>query len=155
MSPVYDASRRPLNAFDLEADDLIADKYVVVERLGQGWEGEVYLVKERSTGIERSAKLFFPQRNPANRSVRFYAKKLHKLRECSILIQYHNQERIEFAGRTVDLLVSDYVEGEPLSAFLKRQPGRRLGFFQGLHLLHDLAVGLAPIHASGTTASEP
>ena len=149
MSPAYDKSRRPLYAFDFEEGDILAEKYVVVERLGQGWEGAVYLVRERSTGIERSLKLFFPQRNPGNRTVRRYAMKLHKLRSCPILIQYHTQEKIEHEGRTVTLLVSDYVEGEPLSEFLKRQPGRRLGFFQGLHLLHDLAVGLEPIHAKG------
>jgi serine/threonine protein kinase len=149
MSPAYDRARRPLYAFDLESGDVIADKYVVLERLGEGWEGEVYLVRERSTGIERSLKLFFPQRNPGNRTVRRYAKKLHKLRHCPILVQYHNQDRIEHEGRMVTLLVSDYVEGEPLSAFLRRQPGRRLGFFQSLHLLHDLAVGIEPIHARG------
>jgi serine/threonine protein kinase len=149
MCPAYDRARRPLYVFDLEPGDVIAEKYVVLERLGEGWEGEVYRVRERSTGIERSLKLFFPQRNPGNRTVRRYAKKLHKLRHCPILVQYHNQERIEHEGRAVTLLVSDYVEGEPLSVFLRRQPGRRLGFFQSLHLLHDLAVGIEPIHARG------
>ena len=74
----------------------------VVERLGGGWEGEVYRVRENSTGIERSLKLFFPQRNPRNRTVRQYAKKLHKLRHCSILIHYHNQEKIEHRGVSHD-----------------------------------------------------
>jgi serine/threonine protein kinase len=114
-----------IHSFDFEAGTELAGKYIVDGRLGRGWEGEVYLVKERSTGIERSAKLFFPQRNPSNRTVRFYAKKLHKLRE------------------------SDYVEGELLAEFLKRQPGRRLGWFQGLHLLHALAKGIGEIHDMG------
>jgi tRNA A-37 threonylcarbamoyl transferase component Bud32 len=101
------------------------------------------------TGIERSAKLFFPQRNKGNRTVRFYAKKLHKLRECAILIQYHTQEKVEFAGTPLTMLVSDYVEGELLVEFLKRQPGRRMGWFQGLHLLHGLAAGIEAIHDMG------
>jgi hypothetical protein len=42
--------------------------------------------------------------------------------------------------------VSDFVEGQPLSEFLKYQPGRRLTPFQGLHLLHALAAGIEPIH---------
>jgi serine/threonine protein kinase len=147
MSTISLKSRTPLVAFDLEPGHRLAGKYVVVDRLGGGWEGEVYLVRESSTGIEHSVKLFYPQRNPGNRTVRRYARKLHKLRGCPILIRYHNQERIEVQGRPVTLLVSDYVEGEPLSEFLKRQPGRRLDFFQALHLLHDLAVGMEPIHA--------
>lgn len=133
-------------SFDLTPGELLAQKYRVVECLGKGWEGEVYLVRERSTGIERSVKLFFPRRNPSNRTVRQYALKLHRLRGCPILIQYHTQEKITHQGQDVTLLVSDYVEGEPLSEFLKGQPGRRLDYFQGLHLLHDLAVGIEPMH---------
>ena len=138
-----------IHSFDFEPGTVIADKYLVQSRLGRGWEGEVYLVKERGTGIERSAKLFFPQRNPANRTVRFYAKKLHKLRECSILIQYHTQELVEHEGVPVTMLVSDYVEGELLAEFLKRQPNHRLEWFQGLHLLHGLAAGIEAIHDRG------
>jgi len=51
----------------------------VIERLGAGWEGEVYLVKEVLTGIERAAKFFFPHRDPNNKSLIVYAQKLHKL----------------------------------------------------------------------------
>lgn len=146
MKTVSPLRQPSLTAFDLEPGTVLANKYTVVERLGQGWQGEVYLVRERSTGIERSLKLFFPQRNVRNRTVRQYAQKLHKLRGCKILIRYHAQEQIIQAGHQVTLLVSDYVEGESLSEFLGRQPGRRLGFFEGLHLLHDLAAGMEPIH---------
>lgn len=135
-----------LLAFDLVPGTILASKYTVIECLGKGWEGEVYLVKERSTGIERSVKLFFPRRNLRNRTVRRCAQKLHRLRSCPILIQYHTQEKITLEGQAVTLLVSDFVEGDPLSLFLKRQPGCRLDYFQGLHLLHDLAVGLEPMH---------
>ena len=62
----------------------------MVSLLGSGWEGEVYLVRELVTGIERAAKLFFPNRNPNNRVATAYAKKLYKLRACEALIQYLN-----------------------------------------------------------------
>ncbi|MDY0109859.1 MAG: protein kinase [Candidatus Krumholzibacteria bacterium] len=146
------AKRRRSNrirTFDLESGDLLAGKYRVQERLGRGWEGEVYLVRELSTGVERSAKLFFPHRNPQNRTARYNARKLHKLRHCPILIQYHTQEAVRHAGQTVTVLVSEYVEGELLTAFLRRQPGGRLDAFQALHLLHALAAGVQDIHTSG------
>ena len=139
--------KRP--TFGLEPDQILADKYRVISRLGAGWEGEVYLVREKSTGIERSAKIFFPKRNPRNRSVRFYAKKLHKLRHCPILIQYHNQERIRLAGEAMTVLVSEYVEGELLSAFIRRHQGRRLPPFEAMHLLHALVDGIEVIHDQG------
>jgi len=143
------SAKPSISSFDLEPGTLLAEKYVVLDRLGKGWEGEVYRVRESSTGIVRSAKLFFPQRNRGNRAVRFYAMKLHKLRDCRILIQYHTQERLDFDGAEVAMLVSDYVEGEILTNFLKRQPGRRLDPFQGLHLLHTLAAGMEAIHDRG------
>ena len=81
-----------LESFGLRPGRKLARKYVVGELLGQGWEGEVYHVTEAATGIERAAKFFYPKRNPGNRAINFYAKKLNKLRDCSILIQYHTQE---------------------------------------------------------------
>lgn len=114
--------------------------------MGRGWEGEVYMVRETSTGIVRAAKFWFPHRNPHNRAARFYAKKLHKLRHCPILIQYHTQETITFRDVPVRFLVSEYVEGELLCHFLARQPEKRLSSFQAIHLLHALAAGIEGIH---------
>lgn len=135
-----------IKRFGFRPGTTLLDKYDVVSQLGRGWEGEVYLVRERATGIERAAKFWYPHRNPSNRAVRFYAKKLHKLRNCPILIQYHTQETIECQGLPVRFLVSEYVEGELLSHFIRRQPGRRLPVFQALHVLHALAAGIESIH---------
>jgi len=135
-----------IKRFGFAAGTILADKYEVVAQLGRGWEGEVYMLRETATGIERAGKIFFPQRNPRNRIINFYARKLHKLRHCHILIQYHTQETVNYGGLPVRLLVSEYVEGELLSSFLKRQPGRRISVFQGLHLLHALAAGIECVH---------
>ena len=56
---------KEITRFRFKPGDDIADKYEVIRLLGAGWEGEVYLVNERRTGIARTAKLFFPKRNPA------------------------------------------------------------------------------------------
>ena len=135
-----------IETFDFEVGRVLLGKYEIILKLGTGWEGEVYKVREIETGIERAAKFFFPHRNRRNRESVNYAKKLHKLRSCSILIQYHTQERMRFRGEVLPFLVSEYVEGELLSEFLKRQPGKRLSTFQGIHLLHALAKGIQSIH---------
>lgn len=135
-----------LDTFDLQSGRILANKYEVIKKLGAGWEGEVYLVREIATGIERAAKFFFPERNPRNRTAIFYAKKLHKLRHSPIVIQYHTQETVRWRGTQISFLVSEYVEGELLSEYLARQPGGRLTPFQGLHLLHALASGIESIH---------
>jgi serine/threonine protein kinase len=135
-----------INNFDLKPGRLLARKYEVIQSLGTGWEGEVFLVREHPTGIERAIKLFYPHRNLKDRTANFYARKLHKLRHCSIAIQYHTRETITYRGFPITFLVSEFVEGELLTSFLGRQPGKRLTPFQGLHLLHALAAGIECIH---------
>jgi serine/threonine protein kinase len=135
-----------ISSFKFQPGKKLAGKYEVISLLGSGWEGEVYRVRELTCGIERAAKFFFPHRNMYNRATKFYAKKLHKLRHCPILIQYHTQERIQYRGVQVIFLVSEYVEGELLSEYLKQRPGKRLTPFEGLHLLHALASGVEEIH---------
>lgn len=135
-----------ISQFHFNEGRVIADKYVVEERLGGGWEGEVYRVRERHTGIQRALKLFFPHRNPRNRTLRRHAKKLDKLRRCEFVIQYHSTETVPFEGHDVACLVSELVEGHLLSDFVANQPARRLSPFEGLHLTYALARGLEEIH---------
>ncbi|MGI9304630.1 MAG: serine/threonine protein kinase, partial [Gammaproteobacteria bacterium] len=69
-----------IKAFNFKPGHVLSGRYEVMSRLGAGWEGEVYLIHELGTRIERTAKFFFPQRNARDRAARLYAKKLHKLR---------------------------------------------------------------------------
>jgi serine/threonine protein kinase len=135
-----------VESFDLEPGDILVDKYEIVRHLGAGWEGEVFLVRELGTGIERAAKFFFPHRNPRNQTLNYYARKLHRLRHCPILIQYHTREVVDYEGIPITFVVSEYVEGERLTEFLAKQPGKRLDPFQALHLLHALAAGIESVH---------
>lgn len=136
-----------IEQFDIRPGRMLARKYEVIQQLGRGWEGEVFLVRERNTSIERAVKLFYPQRNPRDRVASLNARKLHKLRHCPIAIQYHTSETITCQRIPITLLVSDFVEGELLSDFLARQPGKRLRAYPALHLLHALASGIECIHA--------
>lgn len=138
-----------VKTYGLQPGRLLADKYEVVSLLGSGYEGEVYKVREKLTKIERAAKFFFPERNFRNCAIKFYARKLNKLRNCPIVIQYHAQEKIIFRRQPLPFLISDFVEGELLSEFCARQPGKRLSPYEGLHLLHALAAGVEGIHKLG------
>ena len=133
-------------AFRLKPGSVLADKYEVLDKLGGGWEGEVYHVREIATGIDRAAKLFFPQRNIRNRAAKYHARKFYKLRHCPVLIQYLTMECFDYKGAEIKFLVSELVEGEILKDFVKRQRRKRLTVFEGLHLLHQMVVGLEMIH---------
>ncbi|MEM8984907.1 MAG: protein kinase [Pseudomonadota bacterium] len=132
--------------FELTPGRILGRRYEVIDLLGGGWEGEVYLVRERITGIERAVKLFYPERNPKNRVATQYATKLHRLRHCEALIQYLGQEIIRLRGQDITMLVSEFVEGKMLSAYLDKQPGKRMPVFEALHFTHALASAVAPMH---------
>ena len=138
-----------IDSFNLPPGRIIAKKYEIKSLLGAGWESEVYLVREVTTGIERTAKFFFPQRNLHDRALKFYARKLHKLRKCPIVIQYSTQDVFIYRRFPISFLVSEFVEGELLSTYLNRQPGKRLLPFKALHLLYALACGIECIHSAG------
>lgn len=141
--------KKDIESFGFGEGELLSGKYEVGDFLGAGWEGEVYKLREVSTGIERAGKFFFPKRNRGNRALRFHAKKLHKLRDCPMVIQYLTQETHSHDEVPVKYLVSEYVDGIVLKDFLREQRGGRLGAFQALHLLHALATGIDAIHQAG------
>lgn len=138
-----------METFDFKPGSIIARKYKIISKLGNGWEGEAYKICEVNTGIERAAKIFFPERNIKNKTSDTYAKKLHTLRECPAVIQYQTQETITYHRVPVTVLISEYVEGELLSEYTHRLPGKRLPLFQGIHLLHALTVAIENIHYHG------
>jgi tRNA A-37 threonylcarbamoyl transferase component Bud32 len=135
--------------FDFPPGRSVAGKYVIERPLGSGWEGEVYAIIEKNTGIRRAAKFYYPHRDPTGRAAIAYARKLDALRHCPILMQYHHQELAYVKKRKVTVVISELVEGKKLSEFLFAQPGHRLSTFEALHVLHTLARGIAPIHARG------
>jgi len=143
--------RMPKNVrrFDFAPGRKIAGKYEIERPLGSGWEGEVYAIIERTTGIRRAAKFYYPYRDPTGKAAIAYARKLDALRHCPILMQYHHQEIAYVRKKKVTIVISELVEGVKLSEFLHRQRHHALTTFEALHVLYTLARGIAPIHARG------
>lgn len=135
--------------FNLTTGRIIAGKYEVIALIGSGWEGEVYRIKELRTGIEYAAKLFFPHRDPKDRSVVEYARKMHKLRDCSMTIRYHTEEFMQVRGQRVTILIAELVEGVMLEYLIQQCPGKRLAPYMALHFLYALACGMDEIHSLG------
>ncbi|MBU1318790.1 MAG: protein kinase [candidate division Zixibacteria bacterium] len=128
---------------------ILGKNYEVVEFLGNGWEGEVYKIEERSTGIPRAAKIFYDRPRVSDSSLRRYARKMFKLRSCDIVTQYHHRDTVRMSGKSVDVMISDFVEGIMLSTFLGQQRGKRLSSFEALHVLYAVVSGIEQIHALG------
>src|SRR3954447_15811287 len=149
MRVVMYRAGKNVKRFDFPPGRKIAGKYEIERALGSGWEGEVYAIRERTTGISRAAKFYYPHRDPTGSAAIAYARKLDALRHCPILMQYHHQEIAYVKKRKVLIVISELVEGRKLSEFLAAQPKQRLSTFEALHVLYVLAKGIAPIHALG------
>src|SRR5947207_8138641 len=121
--------------FDFPAARTVAGKYVIERPLGSGWEGEVYVITEKSTGIRRAAKFYYPYRDPMGKAAITYARKLDALRHCPILMQYHHQEIAWVKKKKVTIVISELVEGQKLSEFLEHQK-TPLSTFEALHVLY-------------------
>lgn len=138
-----------IDEFSLAIGRKISDRYTVIEYLGGGFEGEVYKVAENHTNKIRALKLFYPERNPKFKVSIRYAKKLDKLRESPIVMDYLSHEVIRYRGHKIACLVSEYIEGELLGHFVNKQKGKRLGVFPAIHLLYSIVQGVESIHMEG------
>lgn len=139
-----------ITTFGFKPGDKINNRYTVIQKIGKGTEGEVYLLAEKGTGITRAAKCFYPGKQ-SKRLATKYAKRLHTLRGCSGVIQYHAKEEITHQKfDTFTLVLSEYVEGKLLSKFIAELPGKRMHYFLALHLLHSLSEILESIHHKRT-----
>ena len=147
--PVKKPAVKRIDNFGLTPGQRLGEKFRIQAFLGSGLEGEVYRVTERGTGVCRAAKLFYPQQNRKNQAARDYAKKLDRLRDCPVVIQYHNADQFDVAGARVTCLLSEFVAGQPLSDFVREHPGKRLPAFKALHVIYPLVCGLEQIHARG------
>lgn len=133
-------------SFDLKPGDRLTWRYEVLERIGEGTEGEVYKIKEKATGLTRAAKLYYDAKNSKKRFVR-YARKLDALRDCDIVVKYFHAEEIFISDSFVYCLISEYFDGAVLEEFLNAYRGRRMPPFEALHLIYNLAGGIEDIHA--------
>ncbi|MEM6732354.1 MAG: serine/threonine protein kinase [Myxococcota bacterium] len=138
---------KKIETFALQEGRKLGSHYEVIRRLGGGTEGEVYQVREVDTGILRAAKLYFPHVDPKKKQGPWHARKLHRLRHCEIVLQYHHTQAVTIARESVLCLISDLSEGDTLDRWVAAQPGGRLTPFIALHVLYALARGIEPIHA--------
>lgn len=135
--------------YNLAPGRMLGHQYIVTEFLGHGWEGEVYKVEERLTGIVRAVKLFYKHRYTERTPHLNYAKKLYRLKTCPIVIQYLHRGTIVIRRETIDFLVSDFIEGEVLKQFIQEKRGQRIPPFEALHLFNALVQGVEHIHFLG------
>ena len=134
--------------FNFQPGRVLAGKYVVAEFLGGGWEGEAYLVHEKSTGFPRVAKFYYPERNEKGKSLKEYVKRLERLSDLNCVIRYMHSDSIRYRGQRLDFMVSTRAPGKQLSYYIKKRGGARHPL-EALLITEQIATGLEAIHAQG------
>lgn len=135
--------------FMLDKGRKISNRYIIAQFLGGGAEGEVYKVVENYTNKVRAIKLYYPESNLQFKVSSRYARKLDKLRDSPILMDYLTHEIVTINGEKIACIVSEFIEGELLCHFVNRQRGKRLGIFPAIHLLYSIVLGVESIHLKG------
>ncbi len=149
-------------SFDLQPGRRLGSSYSVERLIGGGSEGEVYQIADRTTGIRRAAKLFYPEAKPRKTKPRTVAQsltarralKLEHLRSCPIVLQYLHSEEVVVRKQKTTALISELCAGEPLQTWIEKHRGKRVHPFVAMTILYRLVEGLAEIHAMGEYHSD-
>jgi eukaryotic-like serine/threonine-protein kinase len=126
---------------------IIADRYLVLAKLGEGGMGQVYLAEHVKMGRKRAVKVMNPGTvNDADAISRFNREAANASR-----ISHQHAAQVYDFGETADGLIylaMEYVEGEPLTDILARDgalPPERAGEIvrqtaEALSVAHDLGI---------------
>lgn len=143
-----------LESFGLRPGRRIGGSYEVERFLGGGSEGEVYQVRDRTTGLHRAAKIYFPHHDKLNRIPVALARKLDKLRHCPMVLQYLHSTEVKIRGYRALAVISELCAAEPLQTWIDRHRGRRVHPYVALTVFHELVRGIETIHANGEYHSD-
>lgn len=130
-----------------EVGEVFADRYEILERLGQGGMGIVYQVKDRRTGKTRALKTLLPKYAANKQAVRRFAREVN----ASKRIDHPCVVKIYDAGKVDKTLyyMMEYIEGKNVRAWLrerKRATGKAFGLGSTVRVIGMLCSALDQAH---------
>ncbi len=134
-----------MNISALKTGSKINGRYVVKGRIGVGWEGVTYQVKDRLDGRLKAIK--FITNVKRRKSILNQARVLVRLHHPNI-INYYNVDRVEIAGESHYFLLVEYLQGPRLSQVIRRHFRRsdQAPLFFGLRIFYQICRGMAYVH---------
>lgn len=129
----------------LEAGRLLADRYRIVELVGEGGMGMVYRALDEQLGLTVAVKVLRPELSSDERVVERFRRELVLARQ----VTHRNAVRIHDIGHDDDLLflTMDFVEGQSLQAMLRNKG--RLEPVHAMDVARQLALALEVAHEAG------
>lgn len=132
----------------LEIGRLLADRYRIVELVGEGGMGIVYRAVDEQLGLTVAVKVLRPELSSDERLVERFRRELVLARQ----VTHRNAVRIHDIGHDGDLLflTMDFVEGQSLQALLRDagplEPGHAVDIARQLALALEVAHEAGVIH---------
>lgn len=126
----------------LTTGSVLQDRYEIEQLLGQGGFGAVYRARDNRLMQSVAIKETFDHAPGAEHQFEFEARLLASLRHPALpAVSDH------FVEQSAQYLVMEYVPGESLSAYLARQPERRLSEPEALRIIAPLLDALEYMHS--------
>jgi len=127
--------------------EVVCNRYEIIEMIGRGGMGEVYLAKDPSTNRPVALKTLPENFSHDKRRMQNFKKEaqtVSQINQPNILTLYDFNEEAGF-------IVTEYIEGDTLRAKLKSGP---LDVSTALAITRQMAAALEAAHASGVVHSD-
>ncbi len=129
----------------LEPGTILANRYEILETLGEGGMGAVYKARDLELERELALKVILPELASDREILRRFKQELILARQVSD----RNVIRIFDLGEAenIKFITMEYVEGESLHSILRQQG--KLGVAEAVDIMGQVASGLAAAHREG------
>ena len=134
-----------MNIRALPRGSQINGRYEVKDRIGVGWEGVTYKVRDRLDDRLKAVK--FITNTKRRKAILQQARVMVRLHHPNI-INYYNVDRVEVAGENHYFLLVEYLQGPRLSQVIRRHFRRHDDppLFYGLRVFYQICRGMAYVH---------
>ncbi|MFC1853082.1 protein kinase [candidate division CSSED10-310 bacterium] len=121
-------------------------KYQIVQKIGEGSMGKVYLVTVPDKQEYFALKVLLPDSNYETRYHRFQ----REFRSLTML-DHPYIVKVYDSGKEKNLhyFVMEYIEGKPLSTFLQQHDQKFINLSTGIHIVDKIACALSYLHDRG------
>jgi len=132
--------------FNFNPDDLFADRYKIIEEIGQGGMGRVYKAADRELDIVVALKMIRPEFLADPKMIERFKNEILLAREIS----HENVLRIHDFGEKDDIkfISMQYIEGESLKDIIQESPSP-LSIDSILSISTQILEGLGAAHRNG------
>lgn len=130
-----------------KTDRLVFDNYVILDKIGEGGMGQVYLAEHRRMGRKVALKTLPPTMTENKQAIRRFRREVQavaKLSHPNIVTAFDAAE-----SNGVHYLVMEYVEGVDLRSLVKKNGP--LSVERVIDYVQQAATGLAYAHSQGIT----